>query len=73
MVMVGLTGFLFRCFRDASFRRNHQASYGSSILQGDADGLGGIDDALLECEIRGDCGHGIRAKPDNCPMIADSV
>jgi hypothetical protein len=21
----------------------------------------------------GDCGHGIRDKPDNCPMIADSV
>jgi hypothetical protein len=28
MVMVGLAGF-FRCFRDASFRHNHQAGYGS--------------------------------------------
>src|SRR6185295_292346 len=48
MVMVGLAGFLFRGFRDASFRRNHQAGYGSSVLQGDADDLGGIDDAHLE-------------------------
>ena len=47
MVMVGLAGFLFRCFRDASFRRDHQAGDGSGILQGDADDLGGIDDAHL--------------------------
>jgi hypothetical protein len=49
MVMVGLAGFLILCFPDASFRRNHQAGYGSSILQGDADDLSGIDDAPRTC------------------------
>jgi len=41
-------GLLLRCLGDACFRRDHKASDGGRVLQGDAHDLGRVDDALFE-------------------------